>query len=131
MNKNVVVCKKCFKKNGSPLIHCAVCSYPFHVSCVAPKLSKNAGNELIANENFHFYCEEHKNLCVHKLLNRISLLETKIEACANNLLQTLPLVDNEEPHQILDWSSLDSKLLCNVFGKTCGFIVNLLHFFNF
>lgn len=96
MGKTFDYCNKCGMEDNAALIHCAVCSHPYHVRCVAPKLTVKSCDELIANENFHFYCDEHKNLCVHKLLNRISLLERKFRIC----LDPLSDISNElEKHQ--------------------------------
>lgn len=81
MEKTFDHCNKCRKDDDSALIHCAVCAYPYHVKCVAPKLSVKTCDDLIANNNFHFYCDAHQSLCVHKLLNRISLLERKLRVC--------------------------------------------------
>lgn len=85
MEKTFDVCNKCHVHNNSALVHCAVCSYPFHVKCVAPKLTVKACDDLISNPCFNFYCEEHQNLCVHKLLNRISSLERKFRMCVEPL----------------------------------------------
>jgi hypothetical protein len=85
--KSFEFCNKCKKEDNCALIHCAVCSYPYHAKCVAPKLTVKACDELVANNNFQFYCDDHQSLCVHKLLNRINLLERKFRKC------TEPLVD--------------------------------------
>lgn len=96
MNKSFDFCNKCRIDDNSALVHCAVCSYPFHVKCVAPKLTVKACDELVANPSFHFYCEDHRNLCVHKLLNRISMLERKFRSC----IEPLSDISNElDKHQ--------------------------------
>lgn len=85
MNKSFDFCNKCRKKDDAAIIHCAVCSYPFHSKCVAPKLTVKACDDLISINNFQFYCDDHQNLCVHKLLNKISLLERKFKMCSEPL----------------------------------------------
>jgi hypothetical protein len=96
MTKSFDHCNKCGKEDDRALIHCAVCSYPYHPKCVASKLTIKACDDLIANDNFQFYCDDHKNLCVHKLLNRISLLERKFRVC----LEPLESITNElDKHQ--------------------------------
>lgn len=85
MEKSFDFCNKCRKDDNCALVHCAVCSFPFHVKCVAPKLTVKACDDLVANPSFHFYCEDHLNLCVHKLLNRISKLERKFKVCIEPL----------------------------------------------
>lgn len=96
MEKSFDYCNKCRKEDDSALIHCAVCAHPYHVKCVAPKLTIKACDDLVANNSFHFYCADHQNLCVHKLLNRIALLERKLRVC----LEPLSDIRNElDKHQ--------------------------------
>lgn len=96
MNKSFDYCNKCGKADDAAIIHCAVCSYTYHTKCVAPKLTIKACDDLISSNNFQFYCDEHQNLCVHKLLNRISLLERKFRVC----LEPLSDINNAlEKHQ--------------------------------
>lgn len=96
MNKSFDYCNKCGKADDAAVIHCAVCSYPYHAKCVAPKLTIKACDDLISNNNFQFYCDDHQNLCVHKLLNRISLLERKFRICLEPLTEINCVLDKHQ-----------------------------------
>lgn len=96
MEKSFNYCNKCGKEDNCAMIHCAVCSYPFHAKCVAPKLTVKACDELVIHPNFNFYCDEHLNYCVHKLLNRISSLEKKFRKCAGPLKEITDELDNHQ-----------------------------------
>jgi hypothetical protein len=98
MEKSFDFCNKCRKIDNGALIHCAVCSYPYHVKCIAPKLTVKACDDLIANNNFHFYCDDHSELCVHKLLNRISKLERKFRTCVEPLNDISNELDKHQQH---------------------------------
>lgn len=78
MEKSFNICNKCRKDDDQPVIHCAVCCYPFHMKCIAPKLTVKTFDDVMSLPGFQFYCDDHLNLCVHKLLNRISLLEKNL-----------------------------------------------------
>ncbi|KAL5282300.1 hypothetical protein ACFFRR_005469 [Megaselia abdita] len=96
MEKTFDVCNKYRKEDNCALIHCAVCSYPFHVKCVAPKLTVKACDKLILNTSFHFYCDDHQNFCGHKLLNRISSLERKFRKCVEPLTEISAELDKHQ-----------------------------------
>jgi hypothetical protein len=98
MEKSFEICNKCHKNDSCALIHCVVCAYPFHVKCIAPKLTVKACDDLVANSNFHFYCDDHSDLCVHKLLNRISKLERKFRPCIEPLTDISKELDTHQLH---------------------------------
>ena len=75
--KKFEVCNLCQIFDSSPLVHCAVCCHAFHMKCVLPNVPLIAFDAIERSPNFAFYCNDHTNFCVHKLLQKISSLETK------------------------------------------------------
>lgn len=74
-------CNICHKASRSPLVNCAVCKYPYHMKCVAPNSTIKDFDGLLSTPGFYFYCKNHHNLSVHKLLKRISSIEEKFKKC--------------------------------------------------
>ena len=78
-------CRKCKIDDDKPRVHCVVCSASFHYKCVLPKVTVKATDEIVKSINFHFYCDSHRNLSVHKLLSTMDSLERKFKMCMKSM----------------------------------------------
>lgn len=74
-------CNICHVANRSPLVTCAVCKYAYHMKCISPKSTIKDFDALLSIPGFYFYCKDHHNLSVHKLLKRIDYIEDKFKKC--------------------------------------------------
>lgn len=79
--KTMECCNICRISNRSPLVVCAVCKFPFHMKCVSPKLTIKDFDTVLSTPGFYFYCNDHCNLSVHKLLRTLAGIEEKFRRC--------------------------------------------------
>lgn len=82
-------CNICRISNRSPLVTCSVCKLPFHMKCVAPKMTIKDFDTFLATPGFFFYCEKHCDLSVHKLLKRLATIEEKFKRCFSEINEEL------------------------------------------
>ena len=94
--KSFEYCNKCHIFDNYPLARCAVCCLPFHMKCILPNVPVTSFDEFERCPNFTFYCDEHMNFCVHKLLSKISLLERKFSEGMEPMIEIYQELENHK-----------------------------------
>lgn len=59
------------------------------MKCVAPNSTIKDFDALLQTPGFYFYCKDHHNLSVHKLLKKIAAIEDKFKKCFTEVNQEL------------------------------------------
>lgn len=78
MESGLILCTICNIANGKRCIHCSVCSKAYHFTCISSNITDADICAVDKFTGFYWYCPEHRNITVHKLLDKLSDCEKKL-----------------------------------------------------